>query len=637
MARISIIIVNYNVRYFLEQCLLSVERAARGLDTEVIVVDNNSEDDSLAMLRRQFPDVKVIANRENTGFSKANNQGIAASTGEFVLLLNPDTVVQEDSLSAPLHFMEIHPECGALGVHMIDGTGTFLPESKRGLPTPAVAFFKMTGLASIFKKSKLFGRYHLHYLHPESNHAVDVLSGAYMFIRRTALDKAGWLDERFFMYGEDIDLSYRIQQAGYINVYFAGTRIIHYKGESTKKQSARYVKVFYEAMILFARKHYASRSAGLFALLITMAIQVRAFGAMLSRYFARIWQPLTDFTVLYAGFFAITRYWELNNKFVRAYYPPEYFQWHLPAYIAVILFFTWLSGGYDRPLRWNNLSRGAAAGALVLFAAYAFLPKTLQFSRAILGLGCIWSWVAFIGWRVALQALSGGRFNQEENTGRRWLLVAGAEEARRIRQFPSGAVIAGEIAPPQAGNPDELLTCARIHEADTLVFNLGEIPAHKVLALMQQLKGQGLRFKTVPPGAGFVIGSDSKDGRGEWTGDQARYALALPEVRRKKRTFDILMALALLPLAPFLLLVSGGRRLLHSLPSVLLGRRTWIGYPSGSSGLPAMRPPVLGLNTVYQDLDAHPDWERKLYENYALHYDPVRDLRMLRDALRKVK
>lgn len=633
MARISIIIVNYNVRYFLEQCLLSVERAARGLDTEVIVVDNNSEDDSLAMLQRQFPQVKLIANRENTGFSKANNQGIAAANGEFVLLLNPDTVLQEDSLSAPLNFMEIHPECGALGVHMIDGTGNFLPESKRGLPTPAVAFFKMTGLASIFKKSKLFGRYHLYYLHPETNHAVDVLSGAYMFIRRSALDKAGWLDERFFMYGEDIDLSYRIQQAGYMNVYFAGTRIIHYKGESTKKQSARYVKVFYEAMILFARKHYASRSAGLFALLITLAIQVRAFGALLSRYFARIWQPLTDFAVLYAGFFAITRYWELNNKFVRAYYPPEYFLWHLPAYITVILFFTWLSGGYDRPLRWKNLSRGAVAGSLILFSAYAFLPKTLQFSRAILGLGCIWSWVAFIGWRVAVQALSGGKFNQEENTGRRWLLVAGADEARRIRQFPSGAHIAGEISPQRADNPDELLTCALVHEADTLVFNLNELPVRKALALMQQLKGKGLRFKTVPPGASFVIGSDSKDGRGEWTGDQDRYALGMPQVRRKKRTFDILFALALLPLSPFILFTHAGRRMLQQIPAVIAGSRTWIGYPAETKGLPPLRKPVQPLSSGYTGLEAQPDWERRLYENYALQYDPVRDFRMLWKAL----
>lgn len=635
MARISIIIVNYNVRYFLEQCLLSVERASRGLDTEVIVVDNNSEDDSLSMLRQQFPQVRVIANRENTGFSKANNQGIAASTGEFVLLLNPDTVLQEDSLRAPLDFMEIHPECGALGVPMIDGTGTFLPESKRGLPTPAVALFKMTGLASIFKKSKLFGRYHLHYLHPESNHAVDVLSGAYIFIRRTALDKAGWLDERFFMYGEDIDLSYRIQQAGYINVYFAGTRIIHYKGESTKKQSARYVKVFYEAMILFARKHYASRSAGLFALLITLAIQVRAFGALLSRYFARIWQPLTDFAVLYAGFFAITRYWELNNKFVRSYYPPEYFYLHLPAYISVILFFTWLSGGYDRPSRWKNLSRGAVAGSLVLFSAYAFLPKTMQFSRAILGLGCIWSLVSFIAWRVAIQALSGGKFNQEENTGRRWLLVAGRDEAERIRQFPSGALIAGQIAPAQAGNADELLTCARIHEADTLVFNLGEMAAQKAIALMQQLQGKGLRFKTVPPGAGFVIGSDSKDGRGEWTGNQTPYALAQAHVRRKKRTFDILLAIAFLPLAPFLLLRENGRRLMQYLPAVLLGSRTWIGYPDTAIALPRMKPPVIPLRNVFKGLEAHPDWEQRLHENYAMHYDPARDLKIIWEAVRK--
>jgi hypothetical protein len=431
------------------------------------------------------------------------------------------------------------------------------------------------------------------------------------------------------MYGEDIDLSYRIQQAGFINVYFAGTRIIHYKGESTKKQSARYVKVFYEAMILFARKHYASRSAGLFALLITLAIQVRAFGALLSRYFARIWQPLTDFAVLYAGFFAITRYWELNNKFVRAYYPPEYFLWHLPAYIAVILFFTWLSGGYDRPLRWKNLSRGAVAGSLILFSAYAFLPKTLQFSRAILGLGCIWSWVAFIGWRVAVQALSGGKFNQEENTGRRWLLVAGADEARRIRQFPSGAHIAGEISPQRADNPDELLTCTLVHEADTLVFNLNELPVRKVLALMQELKGKGLRFKTVPPGAAFVIGSDSKDGRGEWTGEQDRYALGMPQVRRKKRTFDILFALALLPLSPFILFTHAGRRMLQQIPAVIAGSRTWIGYPAEAKGLPPLRKPVQPLSSGYTGLDAHPDWERKLYENYALQYDPVKDLRML--------
>jgi GT2 family glycosyltransferase len=551
------------------------------------------------------------------------------------LFLNPDTIVAEDCFSICLQFMHAHPEAGALGVQMIDGSGRFLKESKRAYPSISTSFFKLAGLATLFPTSKIFGRYHLGHLDPAHNHEVDVLAGAFMWVRREALDAVGSFDERFFMYGEDIDLSYRIQQAGYINVYFAGTRIIHYKGESTKKQSARYVKVFYEAMILFARKHYASRSAGLFALLITLAIQVRAFGALLSRYFARIWQPLTDFAVLYAGFFAITRYWELNNKFVRAYYPPEYFYLHLPAYIAVILFFTWLSGGYDRPSRWKNLSRGAVAGSLILFSVYAFLPKTMQFSRAILGLGCTWSLVSFIAWRVAVQALSGGKFNQEENTGRRWLLVAGKQEAERISQFPSGALIAGQIAPAQAGNPDELLTCARIHEADTLVFNLGEMTAHKVIALMQQLQGKGLRFKTVPSGAGFVIGSDSKDGRGEWTGNQTPYALGQAHVKRKKRTFDILLAIAFLPLAPFLLLRENSRRLIHYLPAVLFGSRTWIGYPDTAIALPRMKPPVIHLRNIFNGLEAHPDWEQRLYENYAMQYDPARDLKIMWDAIRK--
>jgi len=219
-------------------------------------VDNNSVDGSEEMVKEKFPGVCFIANKENVGFARANNQAISRSTGEFILLLNPDTVVEEDTFIKCIRFMDEHPEAGAMGVKMLDGKGNFLPESKRSFPTPTVAFYKAFGLSRLFPRSKTFARYHLGHFSENETHEVEVLSGAFMFIRKSAIDKAGLLDENFFMYGEDIDLSYRITQGGYKNYYFAESNIIHYKGESTKKSSVNYVFVFYRAMIIFAKKHF---------------------------------------------------------------------------------------------------------------------------------------------------------------------------------------------------------------------------------------------------------------------------------------------------------------------------------------------------------------------------------------------
>jgi len=208
--KLSIVIVNYNVRYFLEQCLHSVEEAIEGIEAEVFVVDNNSVDGSNTMVETKFPQFHLIANKENAGFSRANNQAIKIAGGEYILLLNPDTVLEHDTLKKCIQFMDEHPDAGGLGIKMVDGKGKFLPESKRGLPTPTVAFWKIFGLSSLFPKSKIFGKYHLGYLDNDETHEVDVLSGAFMMLRKTTIEKIGMLDESFFMYGEDIDLSYRI-------------------------------------------------------------------------------------------------------------------------------------------------------------------------------------------------------------------------------------------------------------------------------------------------------------------------------------------------------------------------------------------------------------------------------------------
>ena len=274
------------------------------------MVDNNSSDGSMQMVEEKFPQAYRIANKENVGFAKANNQAIALSKGKYVLLLNPDTLVGEETLRKCVDFFEKTPDAGGLGLKMINGKGDFLPESKRGLPLPSVAFYKIFGLSKLFPRSKKFGTYHLSYLDKNQNHSVEVLSGAFMMMRKELLDKIGYLDETFFMYGEDIDLSYRIVKAGYKNYYFSETEIIHYKGESTKKDSVNYVLVFYKAMSIFVKKHFSQGKAGLFTALMNIAIWFRASLAILQRIAKRIALPIVDFVTMYVGMFALSAYWE---------------------------------------------------------------------------------------------------------------------------------------------------------------------------------------------------------------------------------------------------------------------------------------------------------------------------------------
>ena len=253
---LSIIIVNFNVKHLLEACLTSLQKASRGMEAEILVVDNHSTDGSAAYLPGRFPDVKFIWLHENRGFAVACNIGWKQSSGKFVLFLNPDTVIPEDALRKCIGFMDKHAECGALGVRMVNGEGNFLRESKRGFPGLMNSFCKMSGLAALFPNSSLFAGYYLGHLPEKETNPVEVLSGAFMLIRKRLLEETGGFDERYFMYGEDIDLSYQIRLAGYQNYYFPEVTITHYKGESTDKKSRAYFNNFYGAMALFVNKYY---------------------------------------------------------------------------------------------------------------------------------------------------------------------------------------------------------------------------------------------------------------------------------------------------------------------------------------------------------------------------------------------
>jgi GT2 family glycosyltransferase len=269
--QLSVIIVNFNVKYFLEQCLYSVEKAIQNIKAEIIVIDNNSTDGSKEFFSNKFANVQFIWNEKNDGFSEANNKALQFARGEYILFLNPDTIIPEDCFEKCLSFFETKKNIGAMGLRMIDGTGNFLKESKRGFPSLFPSLFKLCGLAAIFPDSKIFARYYLGNLSEDENHAVDVLAGAFMMVKKNVLNETGSFDNDFFMYGEDIDLSYRIEKAGYKNYYFSESTIIHFKGESTKKESIQHVRLFYGAMNLFVRKHYESFQALLYSIFIYTA------------------------------------------------------------------------------------------------------------------------------------------------------------------------------------------------------------------------------------------------------------------------------------------------------------------------------------------------------------------------------
>lgn len=277
--RLTVIIVNYNVKYYVEQCLNSLAKALDGTESEIYVVDNHSRDGSVEYLKERFPYINIIASNHNLGFARANNIAIRQSKGRYVLLLNPDTFVSEDSIRNALDFMDGHPNAGGAGVRMYNSDGTLAMESRRGLPTPMTSFYKMCGLCARFPKSHRFGRYYMSYLGWDNPERIDVVSGAFCLLRREALDKIGLLDEDFFMYGEDIDLSFRLLKGGFENWYLPQS-ILHYKGESTHKTSFNYVHVFYRAMLIFFRKHYGHLGFWI-TMPIKFAIYISAFVALM--------------------------------------------------------------------------------------------------------------------------------------------------------------------------------------------------------------------------------------------------------------------------------------------------------------------------------------------------------------------
>lgn len=625
--KLSVVIVNYNVCYFLEQCLHSVARACKNVEAEVFVVDNASADGSVEMVRSKFPDVKVIANTDNKGFSKANNQAIEVSTGEYVLLLNPDTVIAEDTFEKCVAFMDAHADAGGLGVHMVDGKGVFLPESKRGLPTPFVAFCKTFGLSAFFPKSKTFGRYHLGFLSEKETHEVDVLSGAYMLLRKTVLDKIGLLDETFFMYGEDVDLSYRVQLGGYKNYYYPDTTIIHYKGESTKKGSLNYVKVFYNAMLIFARKHFSGNQSGLFSLLINVAIVFRGALTLFSSLIASSYLFIIDALLSFAGIYVIKTYWENMIKYSENYYPNQFLFIVVPTYILLWIIAAFFSGAYDKPFRVGRILRGVFAGTIAIAVLYAFIPNEWRFSRAIILLGAAWTAAEMILTRALYHLARYQSFTVQSPTDTVSLIVGKPTEAERAEKNLRNLGSTAEIV--HHNDIHSLAKAAAIYKAGEVVFCSADYLYADIIAQMQKSHSK-IDYKILNTGSEALIGSNSKDTAGDLYVAERNYKLFLPENRRAKRALEIVWSLLLIPVMPFFLSSNFGG-FIQNWIEVLTSKKRWVGFTTQANfkRFPKSVPGVVSPAKAVSGFALNEEETEAAELHYARHYSAWDDVTLL--------
>lgn len=643
---ISVIIVNYNVEYFLEQCLNSVFKALENVHGEVFVVDNNSIDGSVEMVRQKFPQAILIANKDNRGFSRANNQAMHIAKGKYVLLLNPDTVVEEDTFEKVVHFMDSHPDAGGLGVRMLDGKGKFLPESKRGLPTPAVAFYKIFGLSAIFPKSKRFGRYHLGYLSEFETNEVEILSGAFMLMSREALDKVGYLDEAFFMYGEDIDLSYRIIQGGFKNYYYPGTRIIHYKGESTKKSSVNYVFVFYRAMVIFAKKHFSQKNAKLFSILINLAIYLRAGLAIFARFIKRSALPAFDFLYIFGGLSLLTRYWQQVN----IEFPENVLHIAIPAYAITWMLSIFYTGGYDFPIKVARFFKGAILGTLGILVIYALLPKEWQFSRLYILTGTAWVLFYYLISRIFLHFSVQKKFSLSGAQNQRFIIVGSPEESERVSmilkqtnsRIDSVYLVSAtdEKSPEQVGILSQLDQIAFIHKIDEVIFCAKDTTAQEIMEWMSVL-GSGsahIDFKIAQPDSLYLIGSNSIDTAGDL------YVLNINEISkqnniRNKRTLDFVVSLGFLLASPFLIWIYEQKgKWLKNMLQCITGKKSLVGYfipeSKDQQQLPTIKRGILNPSDATRVEDQ--TLAVKLNLIYARDYSIWKDLAIIRKAWKKL-
>ncbi len=619
----------------------------KGIRSEIIVVDNASVDGTPQLVREHYPEVITIANKENIGFAKANNQGIRIASGEYILLLNPDTVVSGDTFSKCLDFMEGHANTGAIGVKMLDGSGQFLPESKRGLPTLSASFMKMTGLYRLFPKSRIWNRYYQGHVETNETADVEVLCGAFMFMRKEALTDAGLLDEDFFMYGEDIDLSYRITKAGYSITYLPTTSIIHYKGESTKKSTLNYVLTFYQAMLIFTQKHPEFSGQ---KFLIKLAIYFHGILQLVRQNLTKWWPIVLDTALLFASFYTISKIWAWYYFDTVYYLKPTSYYFNLPLYTGIIILAMYLNGAYDKPLKRKSSWLGFFSGMLMILVLYAILPTALRSSRMVILLGSLLFSLVLLITRSKLNPWSALSNNLGQQNHRKAIIVAGKEETARIKELINRSKdqieILGIVSPDtDASQPSEnvlgdigqLEELVRIYQAKEIIFSAQDVPFSVFTGTMSHL-GPTLRYMLAASTTMNIVGSMGKDIAGESYAIQIHFNLSDQASKRAKRIFDLISSLLLWIASPLLLfLIPHPTNFLKHIVLVGLGKKTWVSYYPLDSMIQSLPPLPAGILCPAYPADTS-DVDRRLqhiHYVYARDYHWTTDLSILIAQLKK--
>ncbi len=638
--RISVIIVNYNVKYFLEVCLHSVLRAAKGIDVEVIVVDNNSKDGSNEMVAQQFPSVILIENKDNAGFGKANNQGVAIAKGEYILFLNPDTVMPEDFFTKMLGYMDAHPEAGSIGPKLLDGRGQYAPDGKKSFPSLSVAIFKTTGINKIFSKSPYFNKYYAVHIGPDEIAPVDVLSGCCMMVRASLLPGIGGaFDEDYFMYCEDVDLSYRIQKAGYQNIYYPPATLIHYKGESTRKATLSYVRIFNEALVTFVKKHYSAGNARLFVLFINIGIVLRAILGVAKQVLKVLRMPLFDGLILLATLWFIKEFWVVHVKNISPI-PLSSVIATFPVYIGLWLFSLYMNGVYDQSYRALRVIRGMIIGTVIILAYYGLLQPGLRYSRAIIIFSGFTGTVILLALHELLYRLGIFKFIPYDKLPRKAIIVASedayTETARTLQRVHYAPELAGRISTTghkgeALATTDEMKQLVYTAGINEVIFCVNGLSYTEILERMQECGGD-YEYKIHLPGSNSFVGSNSSHTAGDLYTLDKRYNLAKFSHQRNKRILDVGMSiifLLLLPIMIFLVKKPGG--FIGNCFKVLFGSRTWVGYSNdvAVTHLPKIRKGILPPYYIIEGYKPAANVQMQMDSVYAQQYTPGADINLI--------
>lgn len=623
----------------MEQCLLSVNKALPPGETEIIVVDNYSSDDSFTYLQNKFPQVTFLWNKENAGFARANNMALKQATGKYILFLNPDTLVPEDCLEKCTTFIKEKNDQCALGIRMIDGSGKFLKESKRAFPGPLTSLYKLTGLAHLFPKSKTFGQYHLGNLNEHQNHEVDVLAGAFMMIPRKILTEVNGFDEQFFMYGEDIDLSYRIQQAGYKNFYFADSTIIHFKGESTRKGSLNYVRMFYKAMRIFVKKHYGGPQAGFFHFLIQGAILGRAALAAASRFLKWIGLPVIDALLIFTSFGIVQIIW---GEFIRheTNYSPYTLWIAFPLFTLLFLVSSYYSGLYDQGYKQSRLNKSTGVSALVILSVFVFVPLSLRFSRGILLFGILLAYLLMTGVRMLLVSWKIIEPSDSENIAHQTLIAGTITEyesaLQLLKNSGTSENILGRIAPEKEdqakviGHWNDLRSVWSWVSVKELICCTGTLTYKEIIQKLPEVPA-GVLVSFYSPLSHSIISSEDKNTAGAIISHQEYFRLGNPLFLRVKRLFDVVVSVILFLTFPVhFILKRRPIQFFKNLIQVLVAGKTFVGYATSNNPLPPLKPGLvttLGPTVTLPDLPEHSAFQAD--NLYARNYQVFMDMQLV--------